>query len=91
MYGRRDAAFEIKPLCSLRETGKLLINYSGFVWCRQSASEPTAGTYNVGLFGFSSEVPAKRVVKIGFANLGISGCASLCLGLLGERSNNFIR
>ena len=45
--------------------------------------------YGVGLFGFDRGVPARRVVKIGFANLGISGGASLCLGLLMWRSNTF--
>ena len=41
---------------------KLLNDYSGFVGCRESLSDLTAGMYGVGTFGLNSDVPAKRVV-----------------------------
>ncbi len=40
---------------------KLLNNYSGFVGCRQSVSDLTAGEYGFGTFGLSRGVPAKGV------------------------------
>ena len=53
--GRSYAAFE-------KAWQNFLKSYSGFVQCRQGVSELTAVTYGFGLFGFGSEVPARRVV-----------------------------